>query len=243
MSGFFTLLCVISVPISISFLVTLIQGPFGGGKDFSDGAMLLGSICTLVVIIGILRFVENERRRSVTKGRECRAVCLDGLPGIQREQLTNLALDMKNEVILIKGLKDSVGLPKHLLKGKYELKETDVCLRFRQITRLNYTDWEGDVTRYVPGTSGVSYPGIFEGTRYYEPPTPGYFKTEALRVSQALEIRYRDQGGVPQRVVLDISGDSYYAQALLESLCRCTRLPAPQYVPPAKPAPPGPRYL
>ena len=223
----FCLAFFVSIPISIVFIWTVVRHLiYGTWKDLSSSEMTAGFVCTIIAVIGIILLVSSEMDKRKTKGRECGAVCLDGLPGFKREQAVHLTLDIKDLSLLFD-----------------DRKEQKVALKFRQITKLNYIDWEGDISRWVAGSDGYSYPGLFEGTRVYVPPTEGYSKTEKLRVKQALEIQYRDQRGIPRSIVLDASKDGSYAEALLESLCRCTRLPAPQYIKPVKPVKPGPKYL
>lgn len=224
----------------IAFTLFSLTATFWGSfveKDYGakmiPGELVLGLIVTLLFLLsllGVIGAIQEEIEKQKSKGRECKAVCLDGLPGFKREQEVHLTLDIKDLSLLFDDRKDQ-----------------KIALKFQQIKKLNYIDWEGDITRWVEGSNGYSYPGLFEGTRVYVPPTAGYSKTEKLRVKRALEIQYRDQRGVPRSIVLDVSKDGSldgsYAEALLESLCRCTRLPAPQYIKPVKPAKPGPKYL
>ena len=230
---------------SAIFVLALVLSFLSGNMDLSAVGIGPTLFCVATFIIGTISLVYSEKERArKTKGRECNAACLEGLPDFEREQRIHLTLDVKNRVILMDGkkVKDVPSKHQQYTLTKH-LKETQVRLRFQQITKLSYICWEGEVTRWEPGTSGFSYPGIFEGTRHYVPPTEGYFKTETLRVNHALEIRYQNQIGVPSRIVLDISKDTSYAEALLESLCRCTRLPVPQYIPPVPSPNPGPKYL
>lgn len=230
---------------SAIFVLALILSFLSGNMDLSGVGIGPTLSFVAIFIIGTAGMVYSEKERArKTKGRECNAACLEGLPDFEREQRLHLTLDVKNRVILMDGkkVKDVPSKHQQYTLTKH-LKETQVRLRFQQITKLSYISWEGDVSRWQPGTAGFSYPGLFEGTRYYEPPTPGYDYTETLKVSRALEIQYRDQAGFPSRIVLDTSRDASYAQALLEALCRCTNLPAPQYIPPVQPPQPGPKYL
>lgn len=226
----------------VSFLLFL---PLIGGRVAPNSPEMAGPfICVFIFVIVAVVLINNELDRKKNKGRECRAFYMEGLPDFEREQRLRLTLDVKNRIILMDGLKELNSPSQYQTLTRLSgLKTAQVALRLQQITKLSYIDWEGEISRWVPGSSGYSYPGIFEGTRHYVPPTEGYFKTEMLRVNRALEIRYQNQSGVPSRIVLDISKDTSYAEALLESLCRCTRLPAPQYVPPVKAANPGPTYL
>lgn len=207
---------------TLVFLANLI----GGSVDFTEDDLTAPTIWVLIFIFATILLVFQEAERRKTKGLECRAICLDGLPSFKREQITNLTLDVKNRILFFG-----------------DLKEEKVAIKLQQISQLNYIDWEGDVSRWKPGSPGFSYPGIFKGTRVYVPSTSGYAYTEKLRVNRALEIRYQGQDGIKGRIVLDISKDENYAEKLLESICRCTRLPAPQYIQPVKPAKPGPKYL
>lgn len=222
------IICVLGIAYFFSalFVLALVLALFSGNLDLSNIGAGPTLACIIIFAIGTVCLVYAEKEKAKTKGRECGAVCLDGLPGFKREQAVHLTLDIKDLSLLFDDRKDQ-----------------KVALKFQQITKLNYIDWEGDITRWVEGSNGYSYPGLFEGTRVYVPPTEGYAKTEKLRVKRALEIQYRDQKGIPRSIVLDISKDSSYTESLVESLCRCTRLPVPQYIPPVKPAKPGTKYL
>lgn len=227
------------------FWISFVEKDYGA--KMIPGELILGIIITILFLfslLGIIGIIHEEIERRERKGRECRAFYMEGLPDFEREQRLRLTLDVKNRIILMEGLKELNSPSQYQTLTRLSgLKTAQAALRLPQITKLSYIDWEGEISRWVPGSSGYSYPGLFEGTRHYVPPTEGYFKTEMLHVNRALEIRYQNQSGVPSRIVLDISKDASYAEALLESLCRCTRLPAPQYVPPVKPANPGPTYL
>lgn len=196
------------------------------GSEMIAGELILGIIITILFLWTFIAIIYGEIEKKKTKGRECDATFLEGPPDFKIEQNLHLTLDVKNRVIIID-----------------RLKETQVRLRFQQITKLNYIYWEGDVARWRSGSPGFSYPGFFKGTRVYVRPTSGYSYTEKLKVDWALEIQYRDQKGLPARIVLKIGRYDDYVDKWLVSLCRCTRLPAPQYIEPVKPAKPGPRYL
>lgn len=241
---FYGFICFICSPVVFLFVLEMLRHLVTLNGDFSGVDMEVGVVCTAIVLPGLIWLIMSERKRAKRKGWQCRVHCLDGLPGFKREQITDMTLDLKNMVILMDGLKYRAVPAKHQWSTSTDdLKEIHVCLRFEQIVKLSYICWEGDVTRWKPGTNGFSYPGLFEGTREYVPPTSGYAYTEKLRVDPALEIQYRDQGGVPRRIVLDIRKDKRYAAALVESLCSYAALPHPQYVAPVEPSKPGPTYL
>lgn len=199
------------------------------GAEMMGGELVLGIIITILFLLSLFVFVAciyEEIEKKKTKGLECDVSFLEGLPDFKIEQSLHLTLDIKSRVILF---------------GR--LKESQVRLRFQQITKLNYICWEGNISRWVPGSSGFSYPGLLKGTRVYVRPTSGYTKHEKLTVDGALEIQYKDKNGFPARIVLKIGQDDDYVDKWLESLCRCTMLSAPQYIPPVKPEKPGPKYL
>lgn len=231
--------------LTATFWISFIEK--GYGAEMMAGELILGVIITILFLLSLLGIIgsiydENERRKR--KGRECRVIYLEGLPDFELEQRLCLTLDVQNRVILIDGLKELDAHSKdQSLKRVSGLKDTQVRLRFQQVTKLNYIYWEGEISRWVSGSSGFSYPGLFKGTRVYVPPTSGYFKKEKIKVDGALEIQYQDQKGFPEHIVLKGGRNDDYVEKWLESLCRCTRIPAPQYIPPIKPAKPGPKYL
>lgn len=199
------------------------------GEKMIAGEMVLGLIVTilfLLSLLGVIGAIYEEIEKKKNKGKECDAVCLEGLPGFKQEQAVHLTLNLKDLSVLFS-----------------DRKETEVRLKFQQIMKLNYICWEEDVVRWKSGSNGYSYPGLFEGTRVYVPPTSGYSYTEKLKVDWALEIQYRDQRGLRDRIVLKIGRYDDYVDKWLETLCRCTKLPSPQYIEPVKPVKPGPKYL
>lgn len=242
---FLSLILAIAYIISIPVALAVILAFMSGNLDTSASG-LVPALCSIpIFIIGtiMLAYEEKERARR-TKGRECDVTHLEGIPDFEREQRLHLTLDVEDRIIIMDGQKEKDVPSKHQKYTVTEhLKDTQVRLRFQQITKLNYICWEGDVSRWEPGTMGFSAPGLFKGTRMYVPGTRGYAYTEKLKVDYALEIRYRDQAGSPARIVLKVRSRDDYVDKWLEALCRCTNLPAPQYVPPVKPEKPGPRYL
>lgn len=226
MAGLIVIFSILYI-ISIVFVLALIFAFMSGNMDLS--AIGIGPTLFFVAIFafGTIAVVYSEKERARrTKGKECDAVCLEGLPGFKCEQALHLTLNLKDLFVLFS-----------------DRKETEVCLKFQQIIRLNYICWEGEVIRWKSGSNGYSYPGLFEGTRVYVPPTSGYSYTEKLKVDWALEIQYRDQYGLRDHIVLKIGRYDDYVDRWLETLCRCTNIPAPQYVEPVKPVKPGPTYL
>lgn len=237
----FWFMFVLAIPGSIGFLSDIIK--ICTNSDVPSSALGFEFGCAFFVVTGIIILVNNELDHRKTKGREWDVTHLEGIPDFEREQRLHLTLDVEDRVILIDGRKAKDVPSKHqqytLTK---HLKDTQVRLRFQQITQLSYIYWEGDISRWEPGTMGFSAP-LMGGVRMYVRGSSGYAYTEKLKVDYALEIRYRDQAGSPARIVLKVGSRDDYVDKWLEALCRCTNLPAPQYVPPVRPEKPGPRYL
>lgn len=237
-------ICAVCSPGVFFFVPTFFYQLFTWSLDSHDSRMGFGLVCTIVFITGIALIISTERDCKKVMGRELYVSCLEGIPDFEREQRLHLTLDVKNRAILMDGQKAKDVPSKHQqYTPTKHLKDTQVRLRFQQITKLNYIYWEGDVSRWEPGTIGFSTPGLFKGTRMYVPATRGHFYKEKLKVDYALEIQYRDQKGFPDRIVLKVGSRDDYVDKWVEALCRCTNLPAPQYVPAVKPEKPGPRYL
>lgn len=247
LEGLLVLFTIISFPASAIGTLLFIAQIMGGSIDLMHDDLTVPAILVFILIFDILFWVYvvtgDAKTQGKTKGRECDVTHLEGIPDFEREQRLHLTLDVKNRVILIDGRKAKDVPSKHqqytLTK---HLKETQVRLRFQQIAGLSFIDWEGNVSRWEPGTMGFSAP-LMGGVRMYARGSSGYAYTEKLKVDYALEIRYRDQAGVPARIVLKVRSRDDYVDKWLEALCRCTNLPAPQYVPPVEPEKPGPKYL